>query len=307
MSAEKTLVRRIHNDPKDIEAILALCTILMDEGRPVPLDLQEASLRHHLSQDPKRHDLAFRLSMVLMEQGRPVSPGLEEKALRHCIAVDPGRLDLYDRFMAVAVENCLAPSRGSDQRTVGAADREIVARARHRLAGAASESMRHDLPALGVRWDAYAQRMREAIPRLEDTIGTVRYAQSEVGFEHRVAASRALQHFALYERELKSEFPHYAAQLASLDDPPQSVPQTQCTLGGRAISNIVPYLSRVIMSCLTMLPAPRTILELGGGYGALARLWMTSSIAPARNYVIVDIPEVVVFRRCLSERHVWFR
>jgi hypothetical protein len=36
-------------------------------------------------------------------------------------------------------------------------------------------------------------------------------------------------------------------------------------------------------------------LEIGGGYGEIARLWLTNSIAPAESYVIVDIPECLFF------------
>ena len=110
-----------------------------------------------------------------------------------------------------------------------------------------------------------------------------------MGFEHRIAAGQALQHFALYDRELRCEFPQYEDHLEGFDDPPQSEPTTQFKLGDRRLSNIVPYLARIVMSCLSMTEDVKTVIELGGGYGAPARLWLNNGIAPVSTYVIVDI------------------
>lgn len=108
MSQEQILLDRLAADRNDVAAVLDLCTLLLSEGRPIPPDLEEASLRHYLSLDATRHDLAFRLSSLLMEQHRAVSPQLEESALRHCLTAYPHRQDLYERFTQVALENAIA-------------------------------------------------------------------------------------------------------------------------------------------------------------------------------------------------------
>jgi len=295
MDTEQALRARLAADPADGPAAVALCTLLIAEGRPVPSDLEEASLRHHLAADPARHDLGFRLAMLLMEQGREVPAALEEMALRHALAADPGRLDLADRFIAVALETVLAPAR-PDAVPEPAKGAAILARARARLDGVRAAGPRDDLPSYGVRWGAYAERMRAAIAALPGPVAALRYAQQRVGFEHRLPAGQALRHYALYQRELESEFPRHAAALAGFDDPPASAPETQFVLGGRAASNIVPYIARIVLSCLTRLPEPpRVVLELGGGYGAPARAWLTNPVAAPRAYVIVDIAESLFF------------
>ncbi|HLJ04669.1 MAG TPA: putative sugar O-methyltransferase, partial [Acetobacteraceae bacterium] len=122
-----------------------------------------------------------------------------------------------------------------------------------------------------------------------------RYAQTRIGFEHRLPAAQTLRYMALYERELRTEFPQYRDLLSHFQDPPQSDPDSQVTLEGRPVSNIVPYQTRIVLSCQSLIPAPKTVLELGGGHGGPARQWLTNPISPAGSYIIVDIPESLFF------------
>ncbi len=100
----------------------------------------------------------------------------------------------------------------------------------------------------------------------------------------------------MYERELTVSFPHFADRLTGFADIDDSAPDTTYVHNGRLISNILFYLARVIMSCLTHLPtAPQIVLEVGGGYGAPARLWMKNPISQPRCYLILDMPESLFF------------
>ncbi len=292
---EQDLTNRLRDNPEDIKAVLDLCSLLLADDRPVPLELQETSLRHYLARDPSRDDLAYRLSCILSETGRPVPAALEEQALRHCITLAPQRAEFYDRYASVVLEGRIAPLRNADTPPANADDLAIVSRAKQRLAADLAAPAVNDLPTYGIRWDEFSQRIRSAIAELDRPLAVVQFAQTHIGFEHRLPASETLRQFSLYERELRSEFPAFADRLTGFDDPPQSVPDTQIALEGRAISNIVPYLSRVVLSCLTHMPAPRMALELGGGYGAPARLWLNNPISPVETYVIVDISESLFF------------
>jgi putative sugar O-methyltransferase len=293
--SEADLRHRLTADPNDAEAAQQLADMLMRQEQPVPLDLQETVLRHHLAVDPARDDLGFRLAMILMEQGRPVPATLEMQALRHCIALEPERPDLYDRLSTVTLEVSLAASR-SDRRPLATADdHAIVALAKLHLAAVIAEPARSALPSYGVRWGEYARRIREDIATLDDPVAATRYAQTRIGFEHRLPAAQSLRYMALYDRELRTEFPQYRDLLSRFQDPPQSDPDSQVVLEGRAVSNIVPYQTRIVLSCQSLIPAPRTVLELGGGHGGPARQWLTNPISPARTYIIVDIPESLFF------------
>jgi hypothetical protein len=335
MSTEAALAARIAADPEDADAVRKYVAMLLAAGRGVPLPVEELSLRGHLRDDPARHDLAFRLATVLQQQGKPVPPEVEEGSLWHCLAqeagrhdlmfrladvllmqgkpvppvieegslrhgmrLEPGRLDLAERFGIVALEGVLAAQREDAAPAATEADGAILARARARLAEALTDP-RAGLPAHDGRWGEFQARMHAAIAGFGSPVEALRYAQRHVNFEHRVPAGEGLKYHGLYLRELASEFPAQAARLPGLDDPPQSRPETQFPIAGRMMSNIVPYLARIILTCATTIPAPRTVLELGGGYGAPARAWLTNPFARAERVIVADIAESLFFAECL--------
>lgn len=82
---------------------LALVTTMMNEGRAIPLELEERSLRIHLVSYPDRSDLLQRLCAVLAAQGRPVPLELEERSLVALIPLHPDREDLKARLRIVRV------------------------------------------------------------------------------------------------------------------------------------------------------------------------------------------------------------
>jgi O-methyltransferase len=76
---------------------------MLERGEPIPLDLEEKSLRIHLNKYPNRADLLQRLCSVLAEQGKIVPLELEERALIEIIKLHPDRPDLSERLRIVQV------------------------------------------------------------------------------------------------------------------------------------------------------------------------------------------------------------
>ena len=76
---------------------------MLERGEPIPLDLEERSLRIHLNTYPHRADLLQRLCAVLAEQGKIVPLELEERALTEIIKLHPDRPDLFERLRIVQV------------------------------------------------------------------------------------------------------------------------------------------------------------------------------------------------------------
>lgn len=147
-----------------------------------------------------------------------------------------------------------------------------------------------------MRWEAYAQRTRAAIITLATPVDVLQFAQSKIGFEHRGNIHHEGKFTALYERELAISFPQFAGQLNGFADIAESAPDTTYIHNGRLISNVLFYLTRVVLTCLAHLPtAPQVILEIGGGYGAPARTWMKNPIARPRCYLILDMSESLFF------------
>ncbi|MCE7997272.1 MAG: putative sugar O-methyltransferase [Rhodobiaceae bacterium] len=291
----KKLFKRLEGNPDDAEAALKLGALLLKSGSEVPLNVREISLRYYLENDPTRDDLAFQLATVLMEQNKPIEPELELAALRHNVATNPEDPALLDRYSIVSMAALIQDQHEEVLPAPTSADYENVKTAKRNLAQASHDPQSNELPTYGIRWNEYAERTRRDIDGLEDPVSVLRFAQENVGFEHRSSAAQMLRHHSLYEQELRGEFPQFADRLDAFDDPPHSSGGTQIQLAGRRVSNIVPYLSRVILSCLTLLPKPDVILELGGGYGAPARLWLTNKIAQPKCYIIADIPESLFF------------
>ncbi len=69
------------------------------------------------------------------------------------------------------------------------------------------------------------------------------------------------------------------------------------TKGTQLVSNVLFFHLSYLLQCLTWVPKPGVICEIGGGYGAPARLWLHESRPPTRNLcrLSVDFPESLFF------------
>ena len=148
----------------------------------------------------------------------------------------------------------------------------------------------------GTRWRAFTERTRNEIQKLLAPKDVLQFAQTRINFEHRGNIHHEGKFTALYERELLTSFPHFSKYLNEFSDIPDSAEDTTYVHNGRLVSNVMFYLARIVMSCLTYLPAyPKTVLEVGGGYGAPGRMWMSNPIHNPVTYIILDIPESLFF------------
>jgi putative sugar O-methyltransferase len=137
--------------------------------------------------------------------------------------------------------------------------------------------------------------MHEAAQAFRTATEAVRYAQLKIGFDHRLIAGKAIQHFALCAKELATEFPAFADKIGLFHDSELSDPNTTFYISGQLVSNITLYHAHIILSCLSRIRAPQTVIELGGGYGAPARAWLLNPVSPISTYIIIDIPESLFF------------
>lgn len=231
--------------------------------------------------------LAFYNSVVA--DGRPFPQAWEIRILELGVTTHPDRDDLCERLQALRA----APPGPTPEEI--AAQRAIVVAAKARLAAATALSS-EGLPSHGVRWGAYAERTRAAIDTLIMPIEVLHFAQTKINFEHRGDIHHEGKFTEMYERELAISFPQFADRLTGFADVADSAPDTTYEHKGRLISNVLLYLARVVLSCLSHLPtAPQVILEVGGGYGAPARLWLKNPISQPRCYLILDMPESLFF------------
>ena len=147
-------------------------------------------------------------------------------------------------------------------------------------------------------WKAKQQRTRDRIAGFKSSQEAVEYAQigTESGFDHRIFDPAIAQSTVRFKvEELERIFPQWRLKNSPFKESPYSVKRSLVDLGDRAVSSI--FLSHVnyYLRATAFLKgkAPERVLEIGGGYGALARAFKLA--APKCAYVIVDLPESLFY------------
>src|SRR5262249_24322277 len=93
------------------------------------------------------------------------------------------------------------------------------------------------------------------------------------------------------EKLLQDKFPFYWTDQLRLAENPRSIPETLYLKDGRLVSNVYYWHLHTVFRCRQDFN-PKIIFEIGGGYGAIARLWMHLGID---RYFIIDLPESLFF------------
>jgi hypothetical protein len=168
----------------------------------------------------------------------------------------------------------------------------IVFDARRHLANVSARVT--DLPDYGTRWRPQVEAMRRDIPVLTETTACLHYAQYNITFDGRPPYPGEL---AIQFREwaVGNEFPHLTQVLQSMSENQNSGPGSLGQFHGRTVSSVMYCHARNVLAGITYANKPRRIVEIGGGYGEIARLWVTNTVAPAERYIIADIPESLFF------------
>jgi hypothetical protein len=169
---------------------------------------------------------------------------------------------------------------------------QIVIDARRHLASAPPCT---NLPDFGSRWQPQVEAMRRDIPALTDSDACLRYAQYNITFDGRPPFPGDPGIVQMREWAVENEFPHLAWALREMSENPFSGPDSLGMFNGRLVSVVMYYHARCVLAGTTYANKPRRILEIGGGYGEIARMWVKNPAAPAEAYTIVDIPESLFF------------
>ena len=139
---------------------------------------------------------------------------------------------------------------------------------------------------LSVHWEKLQGLMRQNIGIWDKQ--AIEFAQNaDAGFDHRLKFDASLCQNKL--SSLRLRFPEYPwgafaeSPLSRFD----SLGETESVLS----SNIFFWHLNAYLACANFIPRPGSVLEIGGGYGALARLFALAGT----KYTIVDIPESLFF------------
>lgn len=143
------------------------------------------------------------------------------------------------------------------------------------------------------RWEHWAGEMRKVIGSFPDTFAAFNYAQNSscLPFGHREKANPGLLDACYWI--IRTEFPKLVDTLHSMSDDVRYPQETLIHADHGILSNMYLWHVWTVFTCRTHAPDARSIIEIGGGFGAVARLWCL--YFPVGRYVLVDLPETLYF------------
>ncbi len=182
-------------------------------------------------------------------------------------------------------------------------DRAIIDRARKNLERTLRSTETSSAPQSDSRWLAYSQWARQEIPSLRTVKEVVAFAQLRFGFESRPTGLRHQKYFKQIREKLLQEFTNTDDYINAFTESPFSARNACLTVDGRLVSSQLLNLVRFHLTAVAHTPPADTLCEIGGGYGAPARVWMTSPIRRPKKYIIVDLPESLFFAEVFLRAH----
>ncbi|MBL6935303.1 MAG: putative sugar O-methyltransferase [Alphaproteobacteria bacterium] len=183
----------------------------------------------------------------------------------------------------------------------------------------AIELDRQSVPGQEKRWDKYRVTLNKVIESVKNERDAIFKAQYKTFDSRRPIGTlskifrcdvirypgRLLKIFIpeiliiyLYERVLKHSFPHFSKKIDDFSDVSVSWKETLLRVkGGRILSNVLFWHAYHILACASYINDRKikSVCEIGGGYGNIARLWFENTVVDIDTYLIIDIPESLFF------------
>lgn len=167
---------------------------------------------------------------------------------------------------------------------------KILAGARENLRATASAELPIDA---GERWQFFRDRIRTEVEGFQTVREAIAYAQSAINFDHREQAATFEPWASHSQSLLRHEYPQFEREIYKATDSEWSRPSTQLRIGGRLVSNMTHWHLRHALTSLSYRSDIRSVIEIGGGYGAPARMWKLT--VGVDRYAITDFPECLFF------------
>jgi putative sugar O-methyltransferase len=152
------------------------------------------------------------------------------------------------------------------------------------------------------RWSHWSKMAADAIEQFTSPREAIAFAQRKLGFEHRHSVANSKSHWPRYERALLEAFPNEADLLSQIADTPLSDTVTTTEFHGRLMSSMMFWHAHEFLATITRVAAPARIVEIGGGYGSLARLWFEHGPRQLQ-YWLTDLPESLFFSEVFLREH----
>jgi putative sugar O-methyltransferase len=168
----------------------------------------------------------------------------------------------------------------------------IVDKAASNLRAAISMRCETKLPQSGPWWAGIAQRIFDNSGQLMTPEDAIAFAEYLDVFEWR---PQKLNWLRCLRRELRLgvQYPQFAQHLSSFSESQLASKETVTSRGGRHMSTTMWDLVRFHFFARDKTPFADTVCEIGGGYGAPARICMLSPLRRPRRYIVVDLAESI--------------
>jgi putative sugar O-methyltransferase len=143
------------------------------------------------------------------------------------------------------------------------------------------------------RWRDWAVQTGRAVDGFSNTTEVIHFGQDrmKVPFTHRGKANAELILHCGWI--ISAEFPAFEKLFSTMKDNPESILGSYVFVGDGKYSDIMLWHTWSLLTCQSHVPDIRSVIEIGGGDGSLARLWQL--YFPVKRYVIVDLPESLFF------------
>ncbi len=156
------------------------------------------------------------------------------------------------------------------------------------------------LPSLGERWGAYASRLRKKVSAISSAREMLDLGQSpDAGVETHLDPVSLKQLCRIVEVDLQSSLaPELWKSYPTFCAPPSS--KYAIEHNGQLIDFVSLYAAQAILYILNNTDVkPRIICDIGGGTGKYSYAWMTNSAHNPDLFVIVDMPETLIYSESL--------
>jgi putative sugar O-methyltransferase len=148
------------------------------------------------------------------------------------------------------------------------------------------------LPQSGSWWAEAAQKIFRNSSRFKTAEDAITFAEQLNVYEWR---PQRLNWLRALRREMRFglQYPQFAKHLSSFSESKLATKETIVRRGDRIVSTTMWDLVRFHLFVRDKTPAVDTMCEIGGGYGAPARICLISPLRRPRRYIIIDLAESI--------------
>jgi hypothetical protein len=185
--------------------------------------------------------------------------------------------------------------------------KDLMEEARRNLYASKAHTPTSPQPSLGVRWGDYSNKLINDIDKLETIVQAISHAQTEIGFETRPTESQCGAGVDMMLNLIDTNYAHCADMIARSGESPLSlITHDPGVIRRNGRIYCMQQINNVEVFCFNVTQlggVPRTVLEIGGGYGNSCRDIINMAGDRIDRYYILDLPESLFYAEVYLKAH----